>query len=248
MASYEQLTFFPNEPQKKKKAYEPLNMRVRETIPRVGPQSQGLSGLWSTLSGGGQLLSPALKQRFPKFTKNLMNPQFDYNFKTGVTGWGKNLGGVATGVTGAVQGIKAIKGINDLSDARDSSGDLQTDIINAAYGSPMLAYDLDQSQLALLNQLRRGNYNGDDISLDNIDPLGVLGDTAVGALSGLAGGLPGVIVGGVGGLANSIIGDLGNAQNQSNAELESLYQAVLDSERQYKDIKKQQAYARLMQY
>lgn len=226
--AYEQLTIFPEEP-KKKGFFDNIFMP---------------GGFFNPNSNANPNSNPNIKGFFAKAAK----PQFDYKLNTGLQGWGKNLGGYATAINGGIQGVRALKGIHDLSEARSSSGDLQSDIINASYNSPMLAYDLNKDQIDLLNQLKRGSYSGDRVNIDDIDPLGVLGDTAMGALTGLPGGWIGALVGGIGGLANSVIGDLGNAQNQSNAELEALYQAVLDSERQYKDIKKQQAYARLMQY
>lgn len=214
-----------------------------ETTPN---NASGLGGLFRNIN----LFSPALEQKISNGTNNLLNPQFDWNAKKGLQGWGKNLGGYATAINGGIQGIRALSGISDLSKGGDVNSDLQADIVTAAANSPLLYHDLNAEQRQLLGELRRGTYDG-KMGLDNlgeVDLLGVLGDTAMGALTGLPGGWIGALVGGAGGLVNSIIGDLGAEQSRNNAELESLYQAVLDSERQYKDMKKQQAYARLMQY
>lgn len=192
---------------------------------------------------------------FSEFASNIANPQFDYAWKTkvdpttgkkftGVQGWGKNLGGVYNIANAGIQGVKAVQGLQDMSDTRNNMEDLISDIRLGAGNSPTIMYDLNADQRDLLRELQRGDYdttvNGDDIDL-----LGALGDTAMGALSGLPGGLPGVIIGGVGGLANSVIGDLSSGQDRRTAELEALYQAVLESEQYHNNMRKQRAYAGL---
>ena len=191
---------------------------------------------------------------FGDVISNIGNPQFDYNWKptagadgkkaVGLQGWGKNLGGVYNVANVGIQGVKAFKGLQDMSDTRDNMEDLISDIRLGAGNSPTIMYDLNASQRDLLRELQRGDYdttvNGDDVDL-----LGTLGDTAMGALAGLPGGLPGVIIGGVGGLANSVIGDLTSGQDRRTAELEALYQAVLESEQYHNNMRKQRAYAGL---
>jgi hypothetical protein len=96
----------------------------------------------------------------------------------------------------------------------------------------------------MLREVRSGSYDN-STDLSDIDLLGVLGDTGMGVLTGIGGGVPGMIIGGLGGLANSVIGDLGSAKDRSNAELEALYNAVLASEQQHNALKRQRAYAML---
>ena len=105
-------------------------------------------------------------------------------------------------------------------------------------------YDLNSDQRDLLRELQRGDYdNKGDVS--DIDLLGVLGDAGMGILTGLPGGLPGAIIGGIGGAANSVIGDLQGGADRDVAELEALYQAVLESEQYHNQMRKQRAYAGL---
>lgn len=186
--------------------------------------------------------------------KNLSSPEFDYHWKpvadasgkytTGLQGWGKNLGGMYNVGNTAIQGIKAAKGLKGIADTRDSVKDRMSDITIGASNSPTVMYDLNAEQRQLLRQLQRGSYDT-DADIEDLDLLGILGDTAMGALGGLPGGLPGVIIGGVGGLANSVIGDFQAGADRDAAELESLYQAVLESERYHNEKRKQQAYAGL---
>lgn len=186
---------------------------------------------------------------------NVGNPQFDYNWKptkgadgkwsgSGIQGWGKNLGGVYNVANLGMQGLNAIQGMQELSDSRDSMDDVISDIILGAGNSPTIMYDLNASQRDLLRELQRGDYDT-TVNTDDINLLGALGDTAMGALSGLPGGLPGVIIGGVGGLTNSVIGDLNAGSDRRAAELEALYQAVLESEQYHNNMRKQRAYASL---
>ena len=193
-----------------------------------------------------------------KFSKNIGNPQFDYSWappagsetdikspilNAGLKGWGLNLGKAYNVGNIAVQGLKAGKGLQDISNARDSMQDLRSDILLGANNSPTIMYDLNADQRDLLRELQRGDY--DTVDSDDFDFLGALGGAAKGALTGLPGGLPGVIIGGVGGLANSVIGDFKEGADRRTAELESLYQAVLDSERSHNEQRKQRAYAGL---
>lgn len=218
----------------------------------------------SSYSGGGS----AKKNRWTKsggfFDKgsgklsglfnNLSNPEFDYNWKAtpgangtrnvGLQGWGKNLGGMYNIGNTAMQGFKLARGAQNLSDTREAIDDRTSDITIGASNSPTIWYDLNADQRDLLRQLQRGDYDGTGTAED-LDIAGILGDTAMGALSGLPGGLPGVIIGGVGGLANSVVGDLQAGADRGAAELESLYQAILESEQYHNNKRKQRAYAGL---
>ena len=177
----------------------------------------------------------------------LAHPNFSYNWKSGLQGYGKNLGKVATGATAAIQGIKALQGISDLSDAKSASEDLASDIVTASYNNPMLQYDLDPEQLSMLRDLRRGTYDN-SVGISDVSLLGVLGDVLKGGLYGAGGGIPGMIAGAIGGGVNSVIGDLGQARENSNAELEALYQSILESEQGVNNIKKQKALANFAAY
>lgn len=175
----------------------------------------------------------------------LANPQLDYDLDNfGLEAYGKNVGKYLTIGNALYQGFNAAQGLQDLSDAGDLSEDTIADILTSAANSPTIQYDLSADQLNTLRELKSGSYD-DSVGLDDIDLLGMLGDAGMGALMGLGGGIPGIVIGALGGAVNSGIGDLNQAQGQSNAELEALYQAVLDSERQYNQLRKQRAYASL---
>lgn len=173
------------------------------------------------------------------------SPEFDYNSKTGLQGWGHDLGGWITAANAIGQGYQAIQNIDAISDARDASDRIMSDIVSASYASPTIQYDLSPDQLNLLRELRQGAYDsGADLS--DIDLLGALSGAGMGVLTGIGGGIPGMVVGGIGGLINSGLGDLNNAQNINNSELEALYQAVQESAQQHNAARKQRAYANLI--
>lgn len=175
---------------------------------------------------------------------DLSNPQFDWDPNHGVTGWGKNLGTLWNLGELAVQGTRAIKGVQDNSEARDSIDDIASDILLSANNSPTIWQDLNADQRNLLRQLQRGTYESEG-DLGDVDGWGVVGDTLMGALSGAPGGIWGAVLGGLGGAANSIIGDYGDATSRDAAELEALYQAVLESEQYHNQMRKQRAYSAL---
>ena len=181
------------------------------------------------------------------FFNNVANPQFDYhlhkqpNGDVGLQGWGTNLGKYWNIGNTAMQGFNAASGLRNYTNSIDSAEDIASDIVSASYNSPTLQYDLAPEQLRLLRELRAGE-DVETADFGDIDLLGLLPDVGMGVLQGLPGGVPGMIIGGVGGLINSGIGDLNNAQARNNAELEALYQAVMDSSRQHSELKKQRAY------
>lgn len=187
--------------------------------------------------------------KFSGMLSNIANPQFDLNDQYQLQGWGKNIGKATTVANALYQGYNAAQGLGDLADARDAGQDLTSDIINASYDNPMLSYDLSSEQMDLLRQLRRGTYD-DSVGIDDVDLAGTLGGAVKGGLTGFltGGGIPGAIVGAIGGGANSVIDDLGQARDISNAELESLLQAMEASKQQQNAMKKQRMYAALGGY
>lgn len=194
--------------------------------------------------GKWNILSPNLKSKFGTFTGNLMNPNFDYNMNTGLTGWGRNLGTWMNYANLASQGINAIQNLDSLSDTTSATDDIISDIVIAASNSPTLAYDLTPDQLQLLRELQRGTYST-DTSLGDVSMSGVLGDALQGGLMGIGGGLPGIAIGAIGGAINSGLGDMQGAAAKRNAELEALYAALSNSQQNYNAILRDRAYARL---
>lgn len=178
------------------------------------------------------------------FYDKATSPELDYTKGSGLQAYGKNIGKAMNWANALYQGYNAAQGLGDIGDANELSDDLMADIISSSYNSPTIQYDLSPEQLDMLREIRSGNYDN-SADLSDIDLLGALGDTGMGVLTGIGGGIPGMIIGGIGGLANSVIGDLGSAKNRSNAELEALYSAVLNSEQQHNALKRQRAYAML---
>lgn len=182
--------------------------------------------------------------KFSNFAANVANPQFDWTKESGIQGWGKNLGKAYNFGNMAIQGYNAARGLQGISDSRDRARDLTADIVLGASNSPTIQYDLNADQRALLRELQRGSYDT-KVDFNDIDLLGAIGDTFTGALAGLPGGVTGAVIGGIGGLANSVIGDFGGAADRDAAELEALYQAILESEQYHNQMRKQRAYAGL---
>lgn len=205
-----------------------------------GNTGGGVKGMFNNLKNKASgLFAPGTGTQFSAFTDKLMSPQFSWNTKSGLQGWGKNLGKGATMLGGLYYGLDAAQGLKDYSDATADLEELMSDIVSASYNNPMLMYDLDSEQQKLLRQLRRGAYST-DLDTNEMDLMGVLGGAAKGGLTGLVGGIPGAIVGALGGGANAYIDEMNRVQGLSTAELEALYEAVLASEQQNNAMKKQQ--------
>lgn len=187
----------------------------------------------------GRFFSPGFGAKIKSGASALANPQFNWTKQSGIQGWGKNLGGYATTANAILQGLDAAQGLKELGDTKESTEDLISDIIAGSANNPMVTYDLSADQLRLLNQLKRGTY-GEDLGLDDVNIWGALGSGATGAFTGLlSGGIPGAVVGGIGGAVNSGIDDFNSAQARKNAELEALYAALQESNRNYMDMRKQ---------
>lgn len=212
---------------------------------RAGGAAKPGAGAGATGSAGPRvkIFSDNLGSKFGAGVENLLTPEFDYNLDSGIQGWGQNLGGYANIANAAAHGINAIQGLGNLSDTKTETDDLSADIVTAAMNNPMVKYDLTTDQQELLSQLKRGTYDS-NVGLDDINVLGALGDVGMGVLTGAAGGIPGMIIGGVGGLVNSGIGDLTNAQSRKNAELQALYAALQESNRNYGEMRRQRYMSR----
>lgn len=187
----------------------------------------------------GRFFSPGLGAKIKSGASAIANPQFNWTKQSGIQGWGKNLGGYATTANAVLQGIDAAQGLKNLGDTRDTTEDLISDIIASSANNPMVTYDLSADQMRLLNELKRNSYSN-ELGLDDVDILGAIGSGATNAITGLlSGGVPGAVVGGIGGLVNSGVDDLNSAQARKNAELEALYAALQESNRNYMDMRKQ---------
>lgn len=174
---------------------------------------------------------------------NITSPELDYTKTSGLKAYGHNVGGWLTAGKGLYDAYNAFNTIQDIGDAKNTSQDLTSDIISASYNNPTIQYDLAPDQMRLLRELHSGNYD-ESAGLSDVDLLGVLGDAGMGALTGIGGGIPGIIAGALGGGANSVLTDLSDATSRGNSELEALYQAILESNRQHNAMRRQNA----MQY
>lgn len=218
-----------------------LNKSVFTGADKVPPNSTKVPKSKGKFLKEGGFFDPK-SGKFGGVVDDIANPQFDYDTKTGLKGWGKNLGTYWTLGQMALQGYGAVKDLQNAGDYRDRSEDLMSDIVSASYNSPTIQYDLSPDQMETLRQLRDGDYEtGTD--LGDLDLLSILGDVGMGVLGGIPGGIGGMVLGGLGGLGTNLASDYANAQSRQTAELEALYQAVLESEKQHNDLRKQRAYA-----
>lgn len=205
---------------------------LNNTIP--GDEYDNLAGLGFDIFGN--LFDPALGANL----QGILSPKFNYNLQTGLSGWGHNLGGAATALNAGYQGLQAIQGIGNLNDTVESNEDLVSKILSSS-SSPYLQYDLTSDQLDLLTDLKRKGYD-DSFDLSSIDLMDLLGGAGQGLLMGIPGGLPGMLTGAIGGGVNAAIGGASESAEADNAELMALYNAVMQSEQQYKNMLRQRAY------
>lgn len=175
------------------------------------------------------------------FSKHGIN----WNLKNGLSLGKNNLQSWGIGVPAAFQAFDAVKNFESLDDNTAATKDILSDIRSAASGNRMLYYDLSPDQLALLRNINAGNYDNEgDISDVNLSSL--LSGGFTGALTGIAGGLPGMVINGLAGAFNAGLGDISQGVAADNAELEALYQAIVASNQEYNDTRRQMAYNRMM--
>ena len=159
--------------------------------------------------------------------------------KTGLNIGNFNVGKWSNIGTGVMQGVDALSGLSEMSDLNKDAEDLENSILASAAGNPLLSSYLTSDELSLLGKLRRGNYDGSaglGGATSNVGNL--LSGAASGAMAGALGGLPGILIGGIGGLINSGIDNMNAETSNNTAQLEALYQSLLDAEQQYKAMKR----------
>lgn len=170
---------------------------------------------------------------------------FGWSLDDGLTAFKHNLKPWGIGVPAAFQAFDAIKNFENLDDNTAATEDLLADIRAAAANNRMLYYDLSPDQLALLRNVSAGNYDN-EWDLSDLSISSMLGGGLTGALTGIAGGLPGMVVNGLAGVFNAGLEDISQGVAADNAELEALYQAIVASNQEYNDTRKQMAYNRMM--
>lgn len=166
---------------------------------------------------------------------------FGWNSATGAKVFGKDLGGwkgIGTWGTGLYHGAKAIGNANEIADYKTEANDLISDILRSSASNPLTNQFLTSDQTAMLNKLKRGTYDTDS-NFTDFDLMSLLGGAGKGALSGgLIAGIPGAIIGGLGGGLNANLERQGQDQQNINAQLEGLYQALVDAEAQYNSMRR----------
>lgn len=212
-----------------------------DTAAQVGTAASGWFSNPKLFKKGGSL--DAASGKLSGLFSNLTSPELDYTKAGGLKAYGHNVGNWLTAGKGLYDAYNAFNTIQDIGDAKNTSQDLTSDIISASYNNPTIQYDLAPDQMRLLRELHNGTYD-ESAGLSDVDLLGVLGDAGMGALTGIGGGIPGIIAGALGGGANSVLTDLSDATSRGNSELEALYQAILESNRQHNAMRRQNA----MQY
>lgn len=153
--------------------------------------------------------------------------------------------GLARGAAGALAGFKAIQGVSDYQAAKEDTDALVNDILASAAGNSMYRYDLSADQLATLRKLQNGSYDTTgDFDMDSL--LGNLGNIATGAGVGFVtgGGPVGAILGGLSGVVDGVSSGMVGNQEQITADLQSLYNALYESEMRNKQMKRDAAYAK----
>lgn len=211
------------------------------TAANAAGTAANLGGMFAGLKDWGSKAFPNAKKELGGILggKGALAPEgFDWNSKTGVKAFGKNVGKGLNWLSAINQGVQTAQGISNYTDAVQSNEDLLQAIRRSALANPLLSSYLTSDQLALLRQIRSGNY---DVNGDFSDFLGGmgsgLGDAALAALMGFGtGGWWGAGINGIGTLINS--GIEGLAGGTSSAELEALYQTLMDAEAQYRSMKR----------
>lgn len=198
----------------------------------------------SGTTGGAKTKTVGTGFQMPGFLTagiNDLKNNFGWNSATGAKILGKNMGGwtgPGTVGTGLMYGAQAIGNANDIADSRADANDLISDILRSSASNPLTNQFLTSDQTAMLNQLKRGTYDIDS-NFTDFDLMGLLGGIGKGALSGgIIGGIPGAIVGGLGGGLNANLERQGQDQQNINAQLEGLYQALMDAESQYNSMRR----------
>jgi hypothetical protein len=186
-----------------------------------------------------------------KGLKGLFNKQnFGWSKGKGLKAFGKNVGKWGNVAGGVMQGISALSNINQLGNAKDTTADLQNQILNSYNSNPMAGLYMTAEQKKLLRDLKN---NGADTSVDLGDfvpnSVGDLVSPLIqGGLGFATGGIPGAIIGGVGGLANAGLENATESQQLRNAELEALLASLEDAEMQYQQLLRSGAQRRFQQF
>lgn len=150
------------------------------------------------------------------------------------------IGKIGTVAGGAIQGLNAIRGFSDINDMESDYNSLLDDISSSAYANPMANMYLNNEQRKLLRDVQKGRTDDADA-----------GDVVEGILKGIpqtllntglgfaTGGIAGAATQGIGSLVNSGIQGYQSGIGSNQAELEALYQTLLDAENDYNSMRRQ---------
>lgn len=152
-----------------------------------------------------------------------------------------NLGKAAPWIQGGIETVRALGGISDYTDAQSQYDELLSDVLREYGSNPLANQFLTSSQRSDLRALEKGYTNEGKADIGDFFKGAGSGlvEAVPAALLGLAtGGVPGALVGGIGSLVNSGISGMNSAVSQDTANLESLYQALVDANAQYNSMKR----------
>jgi hypothetical protein len=153
--------------------------------------------------------------------------------------------GLARGAMGAMAGLQAIKGIDAYQSAQEDTESLVDDILLSAANNDNYRYDLSAEQLQTLRKLKNGTYDlTGDFDIGNV--LGNIGNIATGAGLGFVtgGGPVGALLGAAGGVVDGVSSGMVGNQEKITADLQSLYNALYESEMRNKQMKRDAAMQR----
>lgn len=226
-----------------------------------GGTSGGLTGLFGNIFGGGGannpanarvagasqaragrgIFAPGFGAKVQEGLGKLSDPQLNWTKGTGLKAYGHNIGGLASTAQGLYGAYQIADALSENTKAKNTTEDITSDILTAAAGNPMAAYDLTADQKRLLGELKRGSYE-DSSDMGSLDwGAGLAGALKGGAAGFLGGGTTGAIVGALSSGVPAAMRGIASEQERKNAELEALYAALSESDARFRDARRQKA-------
>lgn len=196
----------------------------------------GLGGLFGRLRNGLGKFSFDPRSAYGKFNtayQGVTNNPF-WTKAGGIDGLGKlaNVGGAV------VQGGKAIGNLVSADQAQSNYDDLAKDIRMTAAANPLAYSNMSMADKKLLRQIKSGTSKNNFGNIMTGVTKGlpkILGNTALGFVTG---GIPGAIIQGAGTAVNKGIEGYTSGTEESQGQLQALYDKLLQSEQEYNMMKR----------
>lgn len=189
----------------------------------------------------GGLFAPGFGAKVQEGLGKLSDPQLNWTKGTGLKAYGHNIGGLASTAQGLYGAYQIADALSENTKAKNTTEDITSDILTAAAGNPMAAYDLTADQKRLLGELKRGSYE-DSSDMGSLDWGAGLSGALKGGVAGfLGGGTLGAAVGALSSGVPAAMRGMASEQERKNAELEALYAALSESDARYRDARRQKA-------